>query len=183
MLGCYDFCGHYDWTFQWIEKNAGKVALHEYWEQSISNDSQAHAAALIVKGGVSGMADYWGHTLSEEAPGGGFSARIDGDRFLVEMTDCPSRGFLLRNKIEFSGDYCDHCIGWIGPLMRRAGFSIHHAHNHQGQCYWEFRPAADGNRSDLEEWKATLEKAWAERGNKIDIFSGVSAVSQKESKK
>lgn len=182
MLGCYDFCGHYDWTFRWIEQNSDRETLHEYWEESICKDSQSHAAALIAAGGVAGMAEYWGHTLAEEAPEGGYSARVDGDRFLVEMTDCPSRGFLLRNKIEFSGDYCDHCIGWIGPMMKEAGFSIHHAHNHQGQCYWEFRPsqAKDGDRPDLEQWEATLRKKWSDSHHKVDAFTGKNSAGDKD---
>lgn len=80
------------------------------------------------------------------------------------MTDCPSRGFLLRNGISFSKDYCDHCIGWIGPLMKKAGYTVHHAHNHCGQCYWEMRP--EGEASDtkpgIEAWKQELLDAWEE---------------------
>jgi hypothetical protein len=34
-------------------------------------------------------------------------------------------------------------MGWIGPLMKRAGFVIDHQHNHCGQCWWELRRASD----------------------------------------
>jgi len=57
------------------------------------------------------------------------------------MHDCPSKGFLVRNGLEQYPDYCDHCIGWIGPMMQDAGFVIDHEHNHRGQCWWEFRAA------------------------------------------
>jgi hypothetical protein len=30
-------------------------------------------------------------------------------------------------------------MGWIGPLMKEAGFVIDHEHNHRGQCWWEMR--------------------------------------------
>ena len=30
-------------------------------------------------------------------------------------------------------------MGWIGPLMKKAGFVIDHEHNHCGQCWWEMR--------------------------------------------
>jgi hypothetical protein len=32
-------------------------------------------------------------------------------------------------------------MGWIGPLMREAGFVIDHEHNHLGRCWWEIRAA------------------------------------------
>lgn len=170
MLGCYDFCAHYDWTFDWIEREGGYPDLVEYWDAAIRGDSQQHASQLIGAKGIEGMSEYWGQTLSEEAPNGGFQARIEDGRFLVEMTDCPSRGFLLRNKVEFSKDYCDHCLGWIGPMMRDANFKIKHAHNHLGQCYWEFYPKSDEGKlsQSVEEWKKSLLSDWKQQGAKID---------------
>ena len=61
--------------------------------------------------------------------------------FRIDMHDCPSKGFLILNDLASYQDYCDHCMGWIGPMMREAGFAIDHEHNHQGQCWWEIRPA------------------------------------------
>lgn len=59
------------------------------------------------------------------------------------MHSCPSKGFLLRNDLASYQDCCDHCMGWIGPMMRESGFVIDHEHNHQGQCLWELRPVAE----------------------------------------
>jgi hypothetical protein len=59
------------------------------------------------------------------------------------MFECPSKGFLIENKLEQYSDYCDHCIGWIGPMMKDAGFVIDHEHNHCGQCWWEMRKKDD----------------------------------------
>ncbi len=185
MLGSYDFCGHYDWTFMWLEKHGTASTLVEYWDQAIFQDSQDHATREIIASGLQGMEKYWGHTLHDEAPGGGYSARIEGDRYLMEMKQCPSRGFLLMNGIEYSRDYCDHCIGWIGPLMKQAGYKINHAHNHCGQCYWEFVPKGAGKDDDqagLEKWKRELMSAWeADEGvNAIDVFCNANAVQDKQ---
>lgn len=162
MIGCYDFCGHYDWTFRWLRQEGGEKLLWRYWDEAIHSDSQQHAAKLIAEKDLQGMAEYWGHTLADEAPGGGYSAKIVRDRFVVEMTDCPSRGFLLRNGVEFSGDYCDHCIGWIGPMLEKSNYTIDHAHNHCGQCYWELRPNKPGSAplAELEDWKKQLLADW-----------------------
>ena len=141
MLGCYDFCGHYEWTFAWLERTGGKQLLHDYWEQAISVDSQRHARALIVPHGFDGMAKYWGHTLAEESPDQGFAIARTNEVFRIDMTDCPSKGFLLRNGLEQHRDYCDHCMGWVGPMLHDAGFVADHEHNHRGLCWWEIRPA------------------------------------------
>jgi len=141
MIGTYDFCGHYEWTFAWLERAGGPALVREYWDEAINHDSQRHARDLILREGFAGMAKYWGHTLVEESPELGFAITAKPDLFRVDMHDCPSKGFLLRNGLQQYPDYCDHCMGWIGPLMREAGFVIDHEHNHCGQCWWEIRPA------------------------------------------
>ena len=141
MIGCYDFCGHYDWTFDWLERVGGHALVRDYWNEAISQDSQRHARGFIQREGLAGMARYWGHTLSEESPELGFSITQASGVFRLDIAACPSKGFLLRNGLEGHRDYCDHCMGWIGPMMRDHGFVIDHEHNHLGQCWWEIRPA------------------------------------------
>jgi hypothetical protein len=142
MIGSYDFCGHYEWTFAWLEREGGRDLVARYWEEAISRDSQRHARELIAARGFDGMAEYWGHTLLEESPERGFTITRSPEVFRIDMHDCPSKGFLLRNGLEQYADYCDHCMGWVGPVMRDAGFVIDHEHNHRGQCWWEMRPAS-----------------------------------------
>lgn len=141
MIGCYDFCGHYEWTFAWLEENGGIELVRDYWEIAVSYDSQRHARALIVPDGIEGMRKYWQHTLEEEAAGFAFTST--DERFRIDMYECPSKGFLIANDLEQYSDYCDHCMGWCGPLMRDAGFVIDHEHNHHGQCWWEMRKKDD----------------------------------------
>lgn len=148
MIGAYDFCGHYEWTFQWLHDQRGEDFVLQFWEEAIGGDSQSHAARLIREKGFTGMAEYWAHTLAEEAAG--YVATQGEGVFRLDIHDCPSKGFLLHNKLVQSHDYCDHCIGWIGPVMKAAGFEIDHQHNHCGQCWWEFhRP---GTPSDNSTW-------------------------------
>jgi hypothetical protein len=141
MIGVYDFCGHYEWTFAWLEAQGGPDLLRAYWDQAISIDSQRHARDLILKKGVAGMAAYWGHTLNQE--GAAFHTTATEQVFRIDMHACPSKGFLIRNQLNQHSDYCDHCMGWIGPMMKDAGFVVDHQHNHCGQCWWEFRRALD----------------------------------------
>lgn len=136
MIGCYDFCGHFEWTFGWLERLGGAEAVREYWRASIDPETQA----LIARAGFAGMEQYWGHTLLEESPSLGYAVTSRPDVFRLDIHDCPSRGFLLRNGLKNYSDYCDHCMGWIGPMLRDCGFTVDHEHNHAGQCWWEMRP-------------------------------------------
>lgn len=139
MIGCYDFCGHYEWTFGWFERTGGHALVRAYWYEAIYLDAQTHARDLISKEGFEGMAKYWGHTLLEESPSLGFTITQKPDVFRIDFHDCPSRGFLLRNGLKNYRDYCDHCMGWTGPLLKDCGFTIDGEHNHLGQCWWEMR--------------------------------------------
>lgn len=143
MIGVYDFCAHYEWTFEWLRTQGGEPLVREYWDAAIHRDSQQHASELIREEGFAGMAKYWGHTLDHE--GAGFHTTLGAEVFRIDIHECPSKGFLLRNGLEQYRDYCDHCMGWIGPMMREAGFVVDHEHNHCGQCWWEFRQATKGN--------------------------------------
>ena len=105
MLGCYDFCGHYDWTFAWLRREGGAELERAYWREAIAGESQRHAADLIGSLGFAGMAKYWAHTLDEEAAG--YTITRGADVFRIDMHRCPSRGFLMQNGIGVSTDYCE----------------------------------------------------------------------------
>jgi hypothetical protein len=172
MIGSYDFCGHYEWTFAWLDKQGGHELVKAYWDEAIRLDSQAHAGELIVAQGIEGMKKYWGHSLEQEAAGCEITATDKG--FRIDMHECPSKGFLIRNGLEQYGDYCDHCMGWIGPLMKAAGFVIDHEHNHCGQCWWEMRradlPASPNASEELsEDGDVRLRADW-KTTKAIDVF-------------
>ena len=141
MLGVQDFIGYYDWTFEYLRRTYGEAALRDYWERCIAFDSQRHARQLFLDKGFEGMYEYWAHTLEMEEAGYIFDQ--GEDYFRIDMFDCPSKGYLLRHGLEAYHDYCEHCMGWIKPLMDEAGFLVNHEHNHAGQCWWEMRRAGD----------------------------------------
>jgi hypothetical protein len=147
MIGVQDFIRYYDWTFEYLRRQYGEEAVERYWAEAIAFNSQNHAYVLIQAKGLEGMAEYWGHTLdSEEA---GYRATLEPDHFRIDMYECPSKGLLIKIGQEEYHDYCQHCIGWIKPIMDASGFSIDHEHNHQGQCWWEMYPSGAGGHSSL----------------------------------
>jgi len=181
MIGCYDFCGHYEWTFAWIEKNFGHDVLLAYWKEAIAEDSQIHASQLIKEKGFAGMEEYWGHTLAEE--GAAYTSSCGKDSFRIDMHDCPSKGFLLANGLSQHKDYCDHCIGWIGPMMKNAGFVVDHEHNHLGKCWWSFRRVGEARQpSEPKAATSNIEAmpGWAPSLAKIDRFNGATGADQKQ---
>ncbi len=137
MIGVQDFCGHYAWTFEYIRRTFGEAALQRYWSEAIAFDSQSHAWERIRDKGLEGMEEYWGHTLTREEAG--YTITRTGDVFRIDMHRCPSLGFLLDSRLQPYADYCSHCMGWIGPVAERAGFTVDHVHNHRSQCWWELR--------------------------------------------
>ena len=176
MIGCYDFCGHYEWTFDWLEREGGHALLRDYWDEAISRDSQRHAGEQIRLAGFDGMARYWGHTLTEESPDLGFTITAAPGVFRIDMHACPSKGFLLENGLENYRDYCDHCMGWVGPMMREAGFVIDHEHNHLARCWWEMRrpdappAAAPGDAAGANDVR--LRPDWNPPGAVLDRYQG-----------
>jgi len=140
MIGCSEFCGYYDWTFEWLRRNYGEDAVMRYWTEAISIDSQRHARELIIPKGIAGMVEYWDHTLEEEQAGYTTTHDLAKGYYRTDMFACPSLGYNLERGFSYYHDYCQHCMGWIASVLAEAGFVIHHAHNHCGQCYWEMWP-------------------------------------------
>ncbi len=136
MLGVQDFIGYYDWTFEYLRRTYGEQAVEDYWGKP-----KPRLIRLFSEEGFDGMHAYWSHTLEMEEAGYTFD-RSD-DYFRIDMFDCPSKGYLIKNNLEAYHDYCEHCMGWIKPLMDASGFIIDHEHNHAGQCYWEMHRAQD----------------------------------------
>ena len=140
MLGCQDFCGYYEWTFHYLRRNFGQAALEKYWAQAIAADSQQHYIRAGSENGLRGLYESWFKTGIDEHCE--WTVTLDDDRNLLrlDMHECPSKGFLLNNNLNADEDYCDHCVGWIGPALNKIGAEVvAHEHNHCGQCWWEMR--------------------------------------------
>lgn len=140
MLGCHDFCGHYDWTFGYLRRTYGQQAVHDLWSKSIGDDSQRHYKEAGAKEGLRGLYRTWVKTGEDEHCDWTFTLDEDRNVLRWDMRRCPSKGFLQDNDLNGDEDYCDHCMGWMVPLL--AGVNVEvavHEHNHRGQCWGEMR--------------------------------------------
>jgi len=136
MLGVQDFIGYYDWTFEYLRCKYGQQAVWDYWARP-----HPELVRLFGQDGFDGMHAYWHHTLEMEEAG--YYLQQTADYFRIDMFDCPSKGYLICHGLEAYHDYCEHCMGWIKPVMDATGFVIDHEHNHTGQCYWEMHHAVE----------------------------------------
>ncbi len=140
MLGCQDFCGYYEWTFHYLRRTFGQQAVEKYWAEAIGSDSQQHYLQLGREYGLRGLSQAWEKTGQEERCDWTIMLDEEKNMLRIDMFDCPSKGFLLKNNLNADEDYCDHCIGWIGPALTQIGAEVSsHEHNHCGQCWWEMR--------------------------------------------
>jgi hypothetical protein len=137
MLGCQDFCGYYEWTFDYLRKKFGQAAVETFWREAIAGDSQSHYVAAGQEAGLRGLYNCWNHTGDSEKCDWTVSLDEEQNHLRLDMRQCPSKGFLLSNNLNADEDYCDHCIGWIGPALEVVGAKVvAHEHNHCGQCWW-----------------------------------------------
>ncbi len=140
MLGCQDFCGYYDWTFDHVRRTFGQDAVHELWAQAIGGESQRHYVEAGHRAGLRGLYEAWTATGEDEKCDWTFTLDEQKNVLRWDMRQCPSKGFLLQNDLNQDEDYCDHCMGWEGPMLQSIGIEIAgHEHNHSGQCWGELR--------------------------------------------
>lgn len=138
MLGCQDFCGHYDWTFAFLRQQYGQQAVIDLWSQAIGGESQNHYHLAALEKGLKGLYHTWVATGEDEQCDWTFTLDEERNVLRCDMRQCPSKGFLLQNDRAADEDYCDHCAGWIIPLLAKTGHHITgHQHNHAGQCWFE----------------------------------------------
>ncbi len=140
MLGCQDFCGHYEWTFHYLRRRWGQDAVRRLWAEAIGGESQRHYAESAAREGLRGLYKQWNKTGVEEVCDWTWTLDEEKNILRWDMRECPSKGFLLQNDLQADEDYCDHCAGWMIPLLDEARVEvIEHEHNHCGQCWGTMR--------------------------------------------
>ena len=157
MLGCQDFCGYYEWTFHFLRRKFGLQGLERYWREAIAADSQSHYIAAGQQSALRGLYDCWSHTGESEQCDWTVSLDEARNHLRLDMRECPSKGFLIKNDLNADEDYCDHCIGWIGPALEVLNAEVvAHEHNHCGQCWWHI--AMKGQTSNPPQLDADIRK-------------------------
>ena len=140
MLGCHDFCGYYEWTFHYARRRWGQAGFAALLADSIGRDSQEHYAKAAERAGLRGLYEAWIKTGEDEHCDWTWTLDEENNVLRSDMRECPSKGFLVKNDLNADVDYCNHCAGWVIPLLNGVGAEmVEHEHNHCGQCWFTIR--------------------------------------------
>jgi hypothetical protein len=183
MLGCHEFCGYYEWTFHYVRRRWGQEAVARLWAEAIGGESQRHYTEAAQAAGLAGLYRTWVQTGEDEACDWTFTLDEARNVLRCDMRKCPSKGFLLTRDMQADEDYCDHCAGWMIPLLEQVGVEVsEHEHNHLGQCWCTMRrkdrrseplPVACDIRRDPR-WNTGYLDRW-EHNRKQPLIPGLSA--------
>ncbi len=117
MIPSDHFVRFYNEVFKAIETR-GHAHLLAYWRE-LGRLQSRELTARFRAGGLQACYDYWKRILKEEDCKGRLT--LTDDYFEFRMNRCPSLAKVLDNDAAPSPLYCDHCAGWVEPVMRAAG--------------------------------------------------------------
>lgn len=118
MIPSDHFTRFYNEVFKFMESQ-GEDDLRAYWA-TISEHQERHCLELFKTKGFQGMKEYWGRIAAEENCD--LLCEVHDDHFEGRMRRCPSLTKAMDNDAGLMPRYCDHCPGWIVPLLDKAGF-------------------------------------------------------------
>ena len=150
MIPSDHFVKFYNEVFKFLDRN-GSGELEKYY-RIVSENQEFHCLDLFREKGVAGMYEYWEHIRVEE------NCRmvnyLEKGCYHSEMQVCPSLSKIMDNDGGAFLKYCDHCPGWILPLMTNAGFYAVYNMIDRKQAKCEFFVYED--RADAEKKLAEL---------------------------
>lgn len=118
MLPSDHFVRFYNEVFKYLESQ-GPGHLEKYWLE-ISRHQERHCLELFRTKGLKGMYDYWEHIRIEENCD--MTLYLEEECLNLKMNKCPSLSKVMDNDASPSPAYCNHCPGWVGPMIRKAGY-------------------------------------------------------------
>lgn len=120
MIPSDHFTRFYNEVFKFLEAQ-GEAVLQDYFLE-ISKNQEKHILQLIEEQGFEGMYQYWSKIRDEENCD--LDLGYDDDQFKLTMHLCPSLTKAKDNDAKPFARYCDHCAGWIGPIMDKTGYHL-----------------------------------------------------------
>ena len=112
------FVRFYNEVFKYFASR-GDAELQKYYDR-VSKNQEYHCLELFKNKGLQGMYEYWEHIRIEENCD--MINRLEDDCYSFEFFSCPSLSKAVDNDGGACPEYCNHCPGWILPIMTKAGF-------------------------------------------------------------
>ncbi len=110
----------YNELFKMLEER-GHRELQSYWLE-ISRLQKTILGPFIEADGLAGMHAYWSHIREEENCEADLV--LTDDYFEFKMLKCPSLTKAMDNDAGAFTYYCDHCAGWIKPVVESYGYFL-----------------------------------------------------------
>ena len=110
----------YNELFRMLEERS-HGDLQDYWLE-ISRLQEGILGPYIDDAGLAGMQEYWSRIIEEENCEA--ETTLTDKYFEFRMVRCPSLSKNLDNDAGAFRLYCDHCAGWIEPVMARRGYHL-----------------------------------------------------------
>ncbi|OQA87333.1 MAG: hypothetical protein BWY31_00873 [Lentisphaerae bacterium ADurb.Bin242] len=117
MIPSDHFVRFYNEVFQFLDEKGG---LEEYYRE-ISRHQELHCLKIFTENGLQGMYDYWEHIRIEENCD--MEMELGRNKLALHMRKCPSLSKVLDNDAAPCEKYCDHCPGWVLPLLAKCGYA------------------------------------------------------------
>ena len=111
------FVRFYNEVFKYIDAK-GPQELEKYYAR-VSKNQEYHCLKLFQEKKLEGMYQYWEHIRIEENCD--MAHQVTNDCYHFEFFSCPSLSKALDNDGGACPKYCNHCPGWILPLIRKSG--------------------------------------------------------------
>jgi hypothetical protein len=117
MIPSDHFVRFYNEVFKALEAR-GHECLVAYW-QELGRLQSVELVDRFRAGGLKAALEYWKRTLIEENCE--VSIADHGNYIEFHIGRCPSLSKVLDNDATPCKFYCDHCAGWVGPVMKASG--------------------------------------------------------------
>lgn len=151
MIPSDHFVRYYNEVFKALEEK-GREHLVAYWRE-LGRLQTKELGERFRQGGLQACCDYWRRIQEEENCNAELT--LTDDYFEFRMNGCPSLGKVIDNDASPSPFYCDHCMGWIDPVMEHARLHAVMDMHSRAEPHCLFRVFADKAKADA--WAAQAE--------------------------
>ena len=117
MIPSDHFVRFYNEVFKYIVAK-GPAEIRKYYDR-VSKNQEYHCLNWFREKGLRGMYEYWEHIRVEENCD--MANHLEDDCYWFEFFSCPSLSKAVDNDAGACPQYCNHCPGWILPIMTKTG--------------------------------------------------------------